>query len=174
MPTNVEIKARVRDPEAMKKRVVSIADGAGERLLQEDTFFQVAKGRLKLRILAPDRGELIYYEREDSSGPRPSAYFLARTPAPASLSQVLTKALGVRGTVRKERLLYRKGRTRIHLDRVEGLGSFLELEVELGPGEAREDGDAEARDLMTRLGIGEDDLVTVAYVDLLEEEKKPA
>jgi len=169
MLTNVEIKAKVADPEALKHRIASLADGPGETLLQEDTFFQVRTGRLKLRLASPGRGELIYYERDDSSGPRPSQYELAKTDEPGSLSRVLALALGVRGVVRKTRLLYRSGRTRIHLDEVEGLGSFLELEVEMRPGEEKEAGDAIARDLMASLGVEERDLVTVAYIDLIEQ-----
>ena len=135
MPTNVEIKAKVRDSETTRVRIETLADGPGETLLQEDTFFQVKKGRLKLRVLGPSCGELIYYEREDSSGPRPSLYHLAKTSDPDRLSRILGLALGVRGVVTKKRLLYRKGGTRIHLDDVEGLGTFLELEVEMRPGE---------------------------------------
>jgi predicted adenylyl cyclase CyaB len=170
MPTNVEIKARVGDFEAMRKKVEALADGPPERLGQEDTFFEAARGRLKLRVLSPDQGELIAYAREDAAGPRPSEYHLARTSDPASLLQVLARALAVRGVVRKERLFYRRGRTRIHLDRVEGLGAFLELEVELRSGETRGGGEAEAKDLMKRLGIRAEDLVTSAYVDLLARE----
>ncbi len=169
MPTNVEIKARVPDPEAMKHRIEALADGPAETFFQEDTFFRVTTGRLKLRLVPSGRGELIYYERDDSSGPRPSQYELARTDEPGNLLRVLALGLGVRGVVHKTRLLYRRGRTRIHLDEVEGLGSYLELEVEMGPGEEKEAGEAIARALMARLGISERDLVTGAYVDLLEE-----
>jgi len=169
MPTNVEIKAKVADPEALKHRIASLADGPAETLFQEDTFFRVTTGRLKLRLISCGRGELIYYERDDSLGPRPSRYELAKIDEPASLLRVLTLGLGVRAVVRKRRLLYRRGPTRIHLDEVEGLGSFLELEVEMRPGEEKEAGDAIARDLMASLGVEERDLVTVAYIDLIEQ-----
>jgi predicted adenylyl cyclase CyaB len=69
--------------------------------------------------------------------------------------------------VRKQRRLFIVGRTRVHLDRVEGLGEFLELEVVLEEGEPAEAGMAEAHALMARLGIGTDQLVQGAYVDLL-------
>jgi predicted adenylyl cyclase CyaB len=70
--------------------------------------------------------------------------------------------------VRKKRWLYRVGQTRIHLDEVEGLGTFLELEVMLRPDESEGDGRATAATLMARLGIRESDLVPGAYMDLLE------
>ncbi len=167
MPINVEIKARVHDPELVRKRAGEIADTPGELLAQEDTFFVVPRGRLKLRRLDPAHGELIYYEREDVSGPKPSQYLVYRTPDPEGLRAVLAACLPPGGVVRKQRWLFMVGDTRIHLDEVEGLGSFLELEVVMQPGQSAEDGTAVAEDLMRKLGIRRTDLVEGAYVDLL-------
>jgi predicted adenylyl cyclase CyaB len=86
---------------------------------------------------------------------------------PASLGAVLAAALGVRGVVRKRRRLYLIGRTRVHLDRVEGLGDFIELEVVLGEAEAVSRGEVVAAELADRLGIARSDLVRGAYLDLL-------
>ena len=69
--------------------------------------------------------------------------------------------------MRKHRTLYLVGRTRIHLDRVESLGHFLELEVVLAEGESPDAGVKEARALMTALGLADDQLIDGAYVDLL-------
>jgi predicted adenylyl cyclase CyaB len=77
------------------------------------------------------------------------------------------------GVVRKRRTVRMVGRTRVHLDEVEGLGRFIELEVMLQPGEPLERGVAEARDLMTTLGIEESQLVSQAYIDLLREAGSP-
>ncbi len=74
-----------------------------------------------------------------------------------------------RGVVRKERLLYMVGQTRVHLDSVEGLGHFVELEVVLRPGQSDDEGQAIARDLMARLGIREADLLETAYMDMLAQ-----
>ncbi len=63
------------------------------------------------------------------------------------------------------------GRSRIHLDRVKGLGDFLELEVVLRDGESTESGVAEASVLMARLGIPQESLIDGAYVDLLSEKR---
>ena len=166
MATNVEIKARVHDPDRLRELVERLCDAPGEVLFQEDTFFHTPRGRLKLRVLAPDRGQLIYYERENESGPKPSNYVISPTSDPDSLKTVLSAGLGVRGVVRKRRLVYVVGNTRIHLDEVEGLGSFLELEVVLGPDESPEAGNAVATDLMRELEIDESDLINVAYIDL--------
>ena len=168
MAMNVEIKARVKDVDALRDRIEAISDARCEEIHQEDTFFPVPKGRLKLRILSPERGELIYYDREDTYEPKPSHYLIAETSNPAALHAVLANALGLRGIVRKSRLLYRVGKTRIHLDAVEGLGYFLELEVVLDQGESVERGERVAREIMAKLGIEEADLVRGAYIDLLE------
>jgi predicted adenylyl cyclase CyaB len=164
---NVEIKARVADPAALEARVAALADQGPVDIEQDDTFFNCPQGRLKLRQLARDRGELIHYQRPDQDGPKLSSFVIAPSADPAALREALTRALGSSGRVRKRRRLYLAGRTRIHLDRVEGLGDFVELEVVLGPGDDVAAGEAEARSIMQALGIHPDDLVQGAYVDLL-------
>ncbi len=169
MATNIEIKARVEDLEKLKARVEELSDTPVTVIPQEDTFFHTARGRLKLRVLAPDDGQLVYYRRQDVSGPKRSDYLISSTVDPESLKKVLASSLGIRGIVRKERLLYMVGNTRIHLDQVEGLGSFLELEVVLCPGQSEEEGQEIAAQLMAKLGIQDADLVDVAYIDLIED-----
>lgn len=168
MAVNIEIKARLRDFEQAVRAAEQLSDTPREVIHQEDVFFRTPAGRLKLRILAPNRGELIYYERPDAEGPKASHYDIARTPDPASLQRVLSTGLGVRGIVRKTRWLYLAGPTRIHLDQVEGLGAFLELEVVMEDGQEMAVGVRTAEDLMAALGVGPDDLVEGAYMDLLE------
>lgn len=165
---NVEIKARVDDLAALWAQVERIADRPGELIRQEDVFFFTPKGRLKLRILALDAAQLVYYEREDSAGPRLSCYLVYPTAQPLVLRALLSAALGVRGVVRKERWLFWAGDTRIHLDHVEGLGDFVELEVVLDEGQSMAEGEARAAELMAALGIRADQLEEGAYIDLLE------
>ena len=136
---------------------------------QEDTFFVTSKGRLKLRLLAPDRAQLVYYERPDQDGPKRSDYFIFNTNDPENLKTTLSLSLGIRGVVRKTRYLYKVGQTRVHLDDVEGLGQFMELEVVLHDDQSDDEGQAIANDLMKKLGIGPTDLVDGAYMDLLEK-----
>ena len=114
---------------------------------------------------------MIYYGRPDTPSAKRSRYSVVRIDEPDLLREVLAEAVGVRGTVKKRRALYRIGRTRVHLDEVEGLGSFIELEVVLAEGEMVDDGAAEAERLMGELGIGEEGLVACAYIDLLEGER---
>lgn len=168
MPRNVEIKARANDPARLRALALELADGAPVAIEQDDTFFATAAGRLKLRAFADGRGELIFYDRPDRAGPRTSSYAIAPVGDAAALRAVLAAALPVRGRVRKRRELLLAGRTRIHLDRVEGLGEFLELEVVLAADEGIAAGEAEARALMARLEVAPGDLVAGAYLDLLD------
>ena len=169
MSHNIEVKARVRDLAILSRLAGESADTGPEILAQRDVFFHVPKGRLKLRYLAPDHGQLITYERADCEGPKSSRYEIFETREPALLERVLAANLAVRGFVVKQRAVYLAGQTRIHLDVVEGLGDFLELEVVLYPGQTAEEGQTVAKDLMNRLGIRSEDLVEGAYIDLLEE-----
>jgi len=169
MDSNIEIKARVDDVRSLRQRVSSLSDSEPEQIRQEDTFFQSPKGRLKLREFSPTHGELIYYERDDSRDPKRSNYIRSVTTEPRPLKSVLSACLGVRGVVLKNRTVYHFGQTRIHIDEVDGLGFFFEIEVVLCSGESAEHGVATAHDLMKSLGIGEQDLVECAYIDLIEE-----
>lgn len=168
MATNIEIKARVDDFDALKARAEALSDQPLRIISQEDTFFNTEKGRLKLRVLAPDLGQLIYYERPNQDGPKRSDYYLSETHDPANLKSTLSMALGVRGVVRKTRYLYMVGQTRIHVDNVEGLGHFMELEVVMREEQDDAEGQAIAEDLMRRLGVREDALIEGAYMDLIE------
>ena len=169
MARNVEIKARVSNVEAIRRKAAAVADKGPVEITQDDTFFRCESGRLKLRVFSSDEGELIFYRRADEQGPKESFYLLSPTSAPDTLRESLSLAYGQTGRVRKHRTLFFAGRTRIHLDQVEGLGSFLELEVVLEDGEATESGIREAHILMERLGVQSAQLIQGAYVDLLAQ-----
>lgn len=168
MGRNVEIKAKVADLEMLRRRAELIADGGPQVIHQEDIFFPCGRGRLKLRRFSDQQGELIFYRRADSPEPRESVYLILATSEPDVLAGLLSQALGVRGTVRKSRTLYWSGQTRIHLDEVEGLGKFVELEVVLEPSQSTDEGLRLARRLMEILGIEEKSLLQDAYIDLLD------
>ena len=169
MPRNVEIKARVSDFEALRVKVDALSDTPVEIFDQLDTFYVTPKGRLKLRVLAPDRCELIQYTRADDSTAKTSTYDVVRSDDPAAFSRILESALPIRGVVTKRRNLYLIGPTRVHLDRIEGLGTFMELEVVLSKGKTAEYGAEIAEELMAQLGIRTEDLISGAYIDLLEK-----
>jgi len=167
MRSNIEIKAKLRDREGVERLVRTCADHGPELIIQEDVFFPCEEGRLKLRTFSEDRGELIFYRRVDTEGPTESEFFKAPTSDPEAMAMALAAALGTAGVVRKRRTLYLVGQTRVHLDRVEGLGDYLELEVVLKPNQSTEEGTAVAQELMEALGIQSDDLVAEAYIDLV-------
>jgi predicted adenylyl cyclase CyaB len=168
LPTNIEIKARARDFEEIKSRAEKLSDTSVQVIPQEDTFFNTLQGRLKLRVLA-DQAELIYYTRPDQHGPKRSDYHIAHISDAENLKCVLEMAYGIRGVVRKTRYLYLVGQTRVHLDDVEGLGQFMELEVVLEDGQSDAEGQKIAEDLMSALGVERADLIDGAYMDLLEK-----
>jgi predicted adenylyl cyclase CyaB len=93
------------------------------------------------------------------------------TEDPDGLRQVLEKALGIEGIVRKKRHLFLVGQTRIHIDEVEDLGNFLELEVVLQEGQRAEDGMTIATALMEKLGVKKEDLIAEAYIDLIKKRR---
>jgi adenylate cyclase class IV len=167
---NVEIKARAHDPVVQRERAAKRADGAPERIEQVDTFYCMPdrRARLKLREFADGSAELIGYTRPDTSEPALSSYALAPLADPQAVASALGQALGVRAVVRKVRTLFLAGQTRIHFDDVESLGAFIELEVVLESGQSQAEGEAVARAWMRELDIRPQDLVDVAYVDLLE------
>jgi predicted adenylyl cyclase CyaB len=167
MPSNIEIKAILRDREHVETMAAQLSDVGPKLILQEDYFFHCRAARLKLRILGPDRGELIRYERSDVTGARCSRYLIARTPDPLILLEILTKTLGGAGVVMKERTLYLIGQTRVHLDRVFELGDFLELEVVLRPEQSEAEGMAIVDALLSTFKIDRKELLGEAYIDLL-------
>ena len=167
MARNIEVKARIASVEALAPKAAALATEGPRQIAQDDTFFRCDTGRLKLRAFSDDDGELIFYRRADAAGPKESFYLRSPTSAPHVLRESLGLAYGQTGRVRKQRTLFLAGRTRIHLDRVEGLGDFLELEVVLAEGEPADAGVREAQALMRALGVEPSQLVEGAYVDLL-------
>ena len=169
MGRNVEIKARAPDLQGLRRRVEELADEGPTIIRQEDTFFHCQAGRLKLRTFSPSQGELIFYERQDTILPKESHYRILPTSDPSSMREILCSALGIIGVVKKERTLYLVGQTRVHLDIVDGLGEFMELEVVLSAGQTEAEGRLVAEGMMKALQIPATALVKGAYIDLLLE-----
>ncbi len=169
MARNIEIKARIESVESIVPKAAALADKGPIEIVQDDTFFTCKNGRLKLRAFSSTEGELIFYRRPDQAGPKESFYLISPTSAPDVLRESLSLAYGHVGRVRKHRTLFLVGRTRIHLDRVENLGHFLELEVVLSDGEAAKTGEAIAQALLGKLGISSMQLIEKAYIDLIQQ-----
>jgi predicted adenylyl cyclase CyaB len=165
---NVEVKIRVGDLEAIRARALAL--GAEDRglLTQVDTYFGtlVAGARLKLREHRPGPSQLIAYRRPDRADLRTSDFHVVPVDDPARLREALSHALGVVRRVAKTRRLLLLGRTRIHLDRVEGLGDFLELEVVLDETDAVTGGEQEAEEILAQLALGGRPRIAGSYGDL--------
>ncbi|MEK6422833.1 MAG: class IV adenylate cyclase [Burkholderia gladioli] len=168
MARNIEIKARVSDFDALRDKAAALATEAPLFYRQQDFFYDVPRGRLKLRRFDDHTPpELIFYQRDDRDGPKVSYYTRSPVTNPEAMHALLATALTTRGIVNKERHVYLVGRTRIHLDRVDGLGDFIELEVLLAEDDDEAGGEAEAHAMFAKLGVPAEALVAVAYVDLL-------
>ena len=167
MARNIEIKARIENVAVLAPKVAALATEGPLEIAQDDTFFKCDAGRLKLRAFSNEAGELIFYRRVNQAGPKESFYTKSPTSSPETLRESLSLAYGQIGRIRKYRTLYLVGRTRVHLDRVEGLGHFLELEVMLVDDEPPEKGIREAGELMDQLGVQPDQLIEGAYLDLI-------
>jgi len=161
-----ELKARVADPDAVRARLQALGAVRERAVTQRDTFFHVARGRLKLRE-EDGATRLIYYERDDVADAKASHVRLAPVTDPAALRTLLADALGTRTVVTKRREIWRWDGAEVRLDEVAGLGSFLEFLEEVGDDARMPSALAHLRDLIRRLGIAAPEIQSRSYVDLL-------
>jgi homotetrameric cytidine deaminase len=164
---NVELKAR--DPDPGRTLELALALGAEDRgeIAQRDTYFAGVRGRLKLREQDPGESELIQYSRADEASPRPSEYRVVPVSDADALRAGLHAALGTLVVVEKRRRLLLWEGVRIHLDEVEGLGSFLELEAVAAPGSDLGGESTKVERLRGELRVEQAALVPGSYSDLL-------
>lgn len=163
---NVELKAADRDPEATAARCLALGATDRGELHQTDTYFLARRGRLKLRT-DESAAELIAYGRPDDPEATESAYVLAAVSAPEELAEALDAALGTVVIVSKRRRLFLWEGVRIHLDEVDGLGSFVEFEAVLPDAGDAETARGKVARLRAELGIEDDALISAGYADLL-------
>jgi homotetrameric cytidine deaminase len=165
---NVELKAR--DPHPEQTLAAALAHGADDQgvLQQRDTYFAAREGRLKLRE-EDGAAQLIAYARADEATARTSAYHLVDVPDPASLRAALDAALGTVVVVDKQRRLLLDDGVRIHLDTVEGLGSWVELEAVAAPESDLSAEHAKVAALRAVLGMADEHVVARGYAALLLE-----
>ncbi len=163
---NLELKARDRDP--ARSLQVCRDLGAEDRgvLVQRDTYFTVPRGRLKLREEPGVEATLIAYARPDVTGHKESRYRLVPVPDPAELTEALSTTLGIRVVVTKQRHLFIHDAVRIHLDQVDNLGTFIEFEAVVPPGESPRHFESLLAELREAFGIEDSDLVPSSYADL--------
>ncbi len=162
---NIEIKARCGNPD----RIRSILQTRSARFAgtdhQIDTYFRVSSGRLKLRQ-GNIENALIFYQRADQPGPKRSDIAMAEITLDSGLKEVLSRALGVLVAVEKHREIYFIGNIKFHLDQVENLGSFVEIEA-IGTDENRDELLRQCNEYLELFGIAESELVEASYSDML-------
>ena len=165
---NLEIKARCADLDAARARALALCARPAGVDRQLDTYFRTAAGRLKLRESQLSGGQLVPYLRPDLPGPRRADYRVIPVEDPVGLKVLLAAILGVHRVVEKQREILLLGNVRIHLDRVAGLGSFLELEAVFDGSPAAEAAERlRVEALMRELGIAAADLIDGSYESLV-------
>ena len=167
LPRNIELKARLTDPAAARVIAERLCGPTAAVLRQIDTYFSCDHGRLKLREIQGFAAELIWYDRPDDAQAKSSDYLIASVADAATLRQSLARALGIRGVVAKTRRLYLYQNVRIHLDDVDGAGSFLEFEAVLSDQIDDLAGQRQVDDLRREFGIAAADLLAGSYSDML-------
>jgi adenylate cyclase class IV len=171
---NLEAKFPLGDLDAAHAAARALGYTASATFIQRDTFFVVAHGKLKLREQPPEAW-LIHYERDRDSGLMLSRYDIVPVVDSTRTREMLARALGVLAEVHKHRTLLTRRNVRFHLDRVETLGGFGEIEAVLGEGSEGEMGDgpgsarAAVAQLLGALGVGASDLIEVSYFELMTQ-----
>lgn len=164
MPKNLEIKCRINNAKELSRLIQASGNYERSTEKQTDIYYKVRIGRLKLRIINNDYGNLIHYNREEKSTSRVSDYIISRTDNFKELDKILRSLYVVKVIVSKTREIYVTKNIRIHLDRVKGLGNFLEIEIII-------DKIAEARktlkELISKLELSEREFIKNSYSDLL-------
>jgi adenylate cyclase, class 2 len=165
--SNIELKARCGNLDTALLAVQSLSPTDAGIQHQIDTYFPSPKGRLKLREIVGVRAELIWYERSNEPRSRRSEYRLTPVSHPKELIASLTAAMGVRGQVEKHRHVLLWHNVRIHLDQVESLGTFVEFEAVMSPGEDEATGHARLKQLCEIMKISPADYLETSYADLM-------
>lgn len=171
MKRNIEIKIKLSDYGKTLNRIKYFSNEMIDHglLVQKDIFYNSDNGRLKIREVN-GKHEIIWYKRDDQSGPKLSDYIkIPLHDYTNDFKYIFEMSNGIRGIVNNQRRLFKYGQTRIHLDYVDHLGYYLELEVELTDDQSIEQGENIANEVMTLLNLHDELKITGAYIDLLDE-----
>jgi len=164
---NIEIKAKCVQPERVRNLLSARSADFKGIDHQVDTYFKVRNGRLKLREGRIERA-LIYYDRENTEGPKRSNVILYQPGFDPELKEILTESMGVLAVVDKQREIYFIGNVKFHIDEVNGLGSFVEIEAidsagTMGEKKLRE----QCAGYMDLFEIRKGDLISCSYSDMI-------
>jgi adenylate cyclase, class 2 len=163
---NLEAKFHLPDLDRARRAAESLGYRERAVLVQRDTFFRVAAGKLKLREEQAGAW-LIHYGRNAAGALQVSTYEIVAVPDASTMRTMLAAALGVIAEVRKRRILLTRDNVRLHLDRVEGLGEFGEIEAVIAPGGDPERSRTAVDELLRALGVAPEDLIEQSYFELM-------
>ena len=170
---NIEIKAKCADTSPVKNYLVchgAIFKGIDE---QTDTYFNVNDGRLKLRE-GNIENNLIYYNRNNQTGPKSSHFHLVKIDDAKALKEVLEISCGIKMIVRKRRAIYYIDNVKFHIDEIPGLGSFIEIEAgNIIADKTEAELLEQCNFYLKEFGIAEEDLIAESYSDMLMKENDP-
>ena len=170
MPQNLELKARISSVSAFVRTARRLKAQTTGMLRQHDIYYKVSHGRLKLRIVNNRSAELIYYNRPNKKGSRYSEYFLFPVSNARQTEALCKAAFGQNVVVEKKRRLFLYKNSRIHLDKVYGLGTFIEFEVLVSYGKRQ------AQKLLEKLSkefaIEHAAIIGISYSDMLLQKKQ--
>jgi len=166
--TNLEIKANCKD----LKRIVGILNSLNVKFLSEgfqrDTYFKVSRGNLKLRETNTGEDYLIWYKRRKKAEPKLSEYYIYQTQKSQNLKNFLKNAFGEKIIIEKIRKIYLYKNVRVHLDRVKGLGNFIELEAVLSKDGMDKESKENMNFLVEKLCINKEDLLKSSYSEIIK------
>jgi adenylate cyclase, class 2 len=164
--TNLEAKFPLADLEVAAERARALGYKQRAVIDQRDTFFRAPNGKLKLREEG-NRAMLIFYSRDDRGPLKLSSYEIVAISHAEETRAILAAAMGTLAMVTKHRILMKRDNVRFHLDSVEGLGTFGEIEAVIPKDDDPELSRADVDDLLAALGVKAADLIDVSYFELL-------
>ncbi len=173
MRKNYELKVRLNNYDVAKWKAEKYIHRFKDKhhILEEQKdiyYYKVGGKRLKLRIINNESGNLIYYDRKDSRNKRVSRYLFSDTKNPFELDKILRKFLKVQLIVYKTREIYTAENLRIHLDRIQGCGIFLEFEIIY---KSLKEAKVLMKELMKHFNIKRNDFIKDSYSDLILKKK---
>lgn len=165
---NLEQKFRCKDTKAIIRLCKANCYSYHSRMIQLDIYLESREGRLKIRVINDRDVELLFYIRPNRKGPRKSSYFrVLLDGGQKEMVNILKSAVGVIGSVAKQRTAYYHENVRINIDRVKYLGDFVELEAELRTGTGEDRSLRLLRETIAALGLARENAVSYSYLDLL-------
>lgn len=167
MARNIEFKASITDYDDMVCKVQRLTKKSPEFIEQKDVFYITSNGRLKLRSSSESSPELIYYLRKDTQLPKLSRYYRFSVKHYSLIYNLFNHILGVKGVVQKKRCVFLKDNVRFHIDKVNHLGDFMEIEYIMKKTESRERALDTVTKMMEALGIKKEMLINCSYGDLI-------